>query len=147
MNKAEYLEKTVDMISSYDCTELEKVTMNRILELVTKNNKNMDITNNDSIEAFVEAIHNDATTDSKNLRRLLGLPITKELVYMERDASGFTPYRVVSYQVVEWYNESNASLEVALANGNSFRILGDYFSHMQKPSFEKDMVADSLSVK
>lgn len=146
-NKSEYILKVVEQISISDHSAIEKYTMNKILEMTVKNNEEQFEYTNDNFTAdHVASLYNDATTDSENLRRLLGLPITKELRYMKKTTTGFIPFEIANYQIVKWYTDSNAaSLEITLANGCVIRILGDYFSHMQKPSFEKDMDTDLLS--
>lgn len=147
MNKSEYILKVADKISISNYSAVEKYTMNKILEMSIKNDKEkFEYTNEDITEDYLVLLYHDATTNSENLRRLLGLPITKELRYMKRTATGFIPYQVANYRIVTWYTDSNAaSLEITLANGNTVRILGDYFSHMQKPSFEKDISSFSDS--
>ncbi len=148
MNKSEYITKVADKISISDYSEIEKYTMNKILEMTVKNNKKKsEYTNEDLAEDCILSLYHDATTNSENLRRLLGFPITKELRYMKRTTTGdFIPFQVENYRIVKWYTDSNAaSLEVALTNGSTVRILGDYFSHMQKPSFEKDIASFSNS--
>lgn len=147
MNKSEYILKVADKISISNYSAVEKYTMNKILEMSIKNDKEkFEYTNEDITEDYLVLLYHDATTNSENLRRLLGLPITKELRYMKRTTTGFIPYQVANYRIVTWYTDSNAaSLEITLANGNTVRILGDYFSHMQKPSFEKDISSFSDS--
>ena len=39
MNKSEYITKVADKISISDYSEIEKYTMNKILEMTVKNNK------------------------------------------------------------------------------------------------------------
>lgn len=147
MNKSEYISEVADKISISNYSAIEKHTMNKILEMSIKNDKEkFEYTNEDITEDYLVLLYHDATTNSENLRRLLGLPITKELRYMKRTTTGFISYQVANYRIVTWYIDSNAaSLEVTLANGSTVRILGDYFSHMQKPSFEKDIASLSDS--
>lgn len=147
MNKSEYISGVADKISTSNYSATEKYTMNKILEMSVQNDKEkFEYTNEDITEDYLASLYHDATTNSENLRRLLGLPITKELRYMKKTATGFIPFEIANYQIVKWYTDSNAaSLEITLANGCVIRILGDYFSHMQKPSFEKDMDTDLLS--
>lgn len=147
MNKSEYLEKALESIHLSDYPDVEKFTMGELMKLMIKDDKTKTSYTDDVTESFIKALHNEAVTDNRNLRKLLSLPIKKEeLRYMERGIDFYIPHQVQSYHIAEWYTESNsASLEITLTNGNSFRILGDYFSHMQKPSFEKDMIADTLT--
>lgn len=147
MNKSDYILKATDKISLSSYSTVEKYTMNKILEMATKNSKTkFDYTNDDLSEDYLASLYNDATTDSENLRRLLNLPITKELRYMKKTTAGFIPFKITNYRIVKWYTDSSAaSLEITLTNGSAVRILGDYFSHMQKPSFEKDIASFSDS--
>ena len=82
--------------------------------------------------------------ENKDLRRKLGLPVTKKLRYMKRKVSGrilgWEPIEVIDFKIVDTYMPSGTnSLEVTLVDGSSVRILAPFFAHMQKPSFEKDM--------
>lgn len=76
----------------------------------------------------------------KNLRKELGLPITKALRYMKRIVGGYESIGVTDFKIIETYEPSGThSLEVGLANGETVRVLAPFFAHMQKSSFEKDM--------
>ena len=89
---------------------------------------------------YFEELHTLSICDNKYLRKLLDLPVTKELRYMEKEKNTFVPYKIKNYEIVDWYTESNsASLKITLESGNTIRILGDYFAHMQKPNFESDI--------
>ncbi len=148
MSKSEYLEKALKAIHLSNYPDVEKFTMGELMKLMIKENKTKTSYADDITENFIKVLHNEAVTDNRNLRKLLSLPIKKEeLRYMEKGINFYIPHQVESYCIAEWYTESNsASLEITLVNGSSFRILGDYFSHMQKPSFEKDMISDSLAI-
>lgn len=81
--------------------------------------------------------------DTKELRKELGLPITKDLRYMKH-ANGdlYDAFNVKDYEVVEQYQPSGMhSLKVILESGEEIRILAPFFAHMQKPSFVEDMLS------
>ncbi len=78
--------------------------------------------------------------DTKELRKELGLPIYKPLRYMKKVNAEWQEIAVKSYEVVDIYMPSGThSLAVTLLNGDKIRIIQDYFSEMQKPSFVEDM--------
>lgn len=78
--------------------------------------------------------------DTKELRKELGLPITKQLVYWKKQNLEWVSFNVLDYEVVEVYEPSHSSsLMITIDNGEKIRILGDFFADMQKPSFVSDM--------
>lgn len=81
------------------------------------------------------------SSDAERLRRkLLGLPVTKKLRYMERIVGGFAERPVVAYDIEKFYPISECySLILKLDNDQVVRILSPYFAEMQKPSFADDM--------
>ena len=59
---------------------------------------------------------------------------------MQCQKDSFISFDVSNYQIIAWYTPSmTASLLITLNNGENVRILSDYFSHMQKESFESDI--------
>lgn len=83
--------------------------------------------------------------EEKNVRKAIGLPVTKELIYYQniRDASSAVPiktYRLCEmYQITDrWY-----TIEISLENGKSVKIHSDYLIQMQKPSFIADMAEEA----
>lgn len=81
------------------------------------------------------------TEEEKELRKKLGLPVTKELRYMQHTKSGaYEEYPVTAFRIVDQYFPSETySLMIALEDGQEIRILAPYFAQMQKPSFVDDM--------
>lgn len=81
--------------------------------------------------------------DTRELRILLKLPITKKLRYMEHVKDyekQYVPHTVVDYTIARQYQPSGAySLNVTLENGKVVRISALFFAHMQRPSFADDM--------
>ncbi len=126
-----------NIISSSIYSDVEKHTMQMLL---AKDKEIINYLETETDEKRLQTLHQKATTDNKDLRKLLHLPITKELRYMQKDGSYFSPCKVISFQIVAWYKESNSpSLEITLETNQTIRILCEYFSHMQKPSFERDI--------
>ncbi|BBF41352.1 hypothetical protein lbkm_0026 [Lachnospiraceae bacterium KM106-2] len=80
--------------------------------------------------------------DSKDLRKELDLPYTKQLKYMEhKKGNTYVEIQVVDYEVAGAYSPSGMkSLTVSLVNGRKVRILAPFFSQMQKSSFIQDMI-------
>ncbi len=82
--------------------------------------------------------------DSRELRIQLKLPITKELVYYyskgySEKGKVWAIYKVTGYKIVYNYLSGSKTLLILLDNGQGVYIHSDYFAHMQKPSFVKDM--------
>lgn len=77
----------------------------------------------------------------KPIRRALGLPVTKQLIYYKdtRDENSNIP--VLMYKIVKMYEDTSKwyELEIILEDRSKVSIHSDYFEHMQKPSFIKDM--------
>lgn len=75
--------------------------------------------------------------DTKELRKEIGLPVTKGLIYWYKDKSHvWKQANVTNYEVIATYEPSgNKSIRVTLENGSQVRILGDYLADMQKTSF------------
>lgn len=80
------------------------------------------------------------TEEEKSRRKELGLPLTKSLRYMKKDACEYRELDVVEYREVDRYLPSGTpSLELVLETGETVRILAPFFVHMQKTSFIEDM--------
>ena len=77
----------------------------------------------------------------KLVRKAVGLPVTKQLVYYtdKRDAKSVVP--VTSYRVKECFETSDTwyVLDVVLNSGETVSIHSSYFIEMQRPSFIADM--------
>lgn len=79
-------------------------------------------------------------SDTRELRKSLGLPIFKPLRYMKKADTGWQEIDVINYEIVDTYQPSGThSFVVTTVNGEKVRILQDYFVEMQKPSFVEDM--------
>ena len=83
--------------------------------------------------------------DTKELRKELGLPITKGLRYMRKENSAWKEYGIVDYRIVETYQPSGAhSLLITLENGKQVRILADYLVDMQKSTFVSELEGKTI---
>lgn len=79
-------------------------------------------------------------TDTKDMRRALGLPIFKPLRYMKRVGEVWQEIPITSYEAVDIYMPSETySILLTLENNDTVQILQSYFSEMQKPSFVDDV--------
>lgn len=73
-------------------------------------------------------------------RKELNLPVTKPLRYMKRFCGSYEEIPVRSYETIKVLPESNTHiLSVELESGEVIKIMADFFSEMQKPSFVEDM--------
>ena len=78
--------------------------------------------------------------DTKELRKQLGLPTTKDLRYFYRENVSWVEAKVINYEIVDTYQPSGTcSLMITLSNNDRVRILADYFSDMQKSTFLNDI--------
>ena len=77
----------------------------------------------------------------KTFRKFIGLPITKQLIYFPDAKSENSKVEVLEYRLLEYYTASDpwAKIEILTEEGKKVKIHSDYFVHMQKPSFIKDM--------
>lgn len=66
--------------------------------------------------------------NEKELRKILGLPLTKELRYVRGDFM----CKVIDFKIVDTYMPSGThSLMITLEDGSQKRILAPYFAEMQ----------------
>lgn len=74
--------------------------------------------------------------DTKELRKKLGLPVTKGISYWHKNEQVWKRSNVIDYKVVETYKPSESSLVlITIESGHQVNILSDYLAEMQKPSF------------
>lgn len=82
---------------------------------------------------------------SKEVRKEIGLPITKDIIYYRHVVgSEYEKYDVSDIHIVNRYLSGSFSLRITLLESllNELRevnILSDFLIHMQKPSFIRDM--------
>ena len=80
--------------------------------------------------------------DTKELRKEIGLPITKGLIYWYKDVTNnsWKQSNICDYQIVDVYMPSGSkSLMITLEDGRKIRILADYLVEMQKATFLNDV--------
>ena len=79
--------------------------------------------------------------DTKKLRKEIGLPVTKGIIYWRRDTHyTWKKMNVVDYEIVATYEPSGTkSLLITLEDGSRVRILADYLADMQKTTFFNDI--------
>ncbi|MBO4847482.1 MAG: 3'-5' exonuclease [Lachnospiraceae bacterium] len=79
--------------------------------------------------------------DTRELRKEIGLPVTKDLVYWYKTESyTWRQANVINYEVIETLVPSGSKcLRITLDDGKKVCILGDYLSDMQKISFLKEI--------
>jgi len=78
--------------------------------------------------------------DTKDLRKQLGLPTTKDLRYFYRENVSWVETKVINYEIVDTYQPSGThSMLITLADNTQVRILADYFADMQKTTFLSDI--------
>lgn len=79
--------------------------------------------------------------DTKELRKEIGIPVTKGIVYWHKDQDCmWKQFNVVNYEVVTTYEPSGSKcILITLENDERVSILSDYLADMQKPSFLNDI--------
>lgn len=84
--------------------------------------------------------------DEKAARKMLGLPIKKQLVYYPDKRNAESIVNVTSFQIVEAYDITGAwyTIETTTEDGTKARIHSSYLAEMQKPSFIADMAAQMM---
>ena len=79
--------------------------------------------------------------EEKLVRKALGLPITKSLVYYPDKRSANSIVHINEYKLIEMYDTTERwyTVEITLVDGAKVRIHSGYLAEMQKPSFIADM--------
>lgn len=92
-------------------------------------------------DTWYSAYETGKNSSDKDIRKLLGLPVTKSLVYYKNANDPETLINVLRYRIIEFYEitEPWAKLEIETDENKIVRIHSDYFAEMQKPSFIKDI--------
>ena len=83
--------------------------------------------------------------DEKLVRKAIGLPVTKQLVYYKDKTDEKSVVNINKYQLIEMYDitEKWYTVEITLIDGTVVRIHSGYLIEMQKPSFIADMAAQN----
>ncbi len=81
------------------------------------------------------------TEEEKLVRKAIGLPIKKQLIYYKNKHQPESIVNIKSYRLIEMYNitERWYTIEITTEEGKSVRIHSGYLIEMQKPSFIEDM--------
>lgn len=81
------------------------------------------------------------SAEEKLVRKAIGLPITKQLIYYVDKRDSKSAVNVMQYQLVEMYNitERWYTIEITAETGIVIRIHSLHLIEMQKPSFVTDM--------
>lgn len=76
----------------------------------------------------------------RDLRKLLGLPVTKALVYYKNPRDESSKMNVLEFRVVKIYEISDfwAIIEIVTDTGRNVKIYSAFLAHMQKPAFVKE---------
>lgn len=85
--------------------------------------------------------------DTKELRKEIGLPVTKGLIYWYKE-EGWKQCKVFDYEIIEMYQPSGSMcMLITLESGRQVRILSDYLADMQKPSFLNEIGSETEKPK
>ncbi len=101
-----------------------------------------DLKNNVGLEIGKEYL-GEPREDEKVIRKTIGLPITKQLVYYPDKRDEKSVVDIEKYQIVEIHKETSTwyLIEITTKTGLVVRLHSSYLIEMQKPSFIADMVA------
>lgn len=72
----------------------------------------------------------------RTMRKQLGLPITKQLVYYDND---FNKYNIISYSVYE-NHDSYDTIEIKLENKKKIKIHEAFLREMQLPHYKEYII-------
>lgn len=85
------------------------------------------------------------TDNEKLIRKILGLPITKQLIYYKDIKDAKSVRNIKRYRIVKLYEITDrwATIEIELDDGEKVLINSMFLIDMQKPSFIDDMKNDT----
>ena len=85
--------------------------------------------------------------EEKQVRREIGLPVTKQLVYYHNAREASSKVDVLQYRVDREFNITDKwfVIELETADHQVMRIHSEYLKEMQKPSFIADMLSQQSS--
>ncbi len=83
--------------------------------------------------------------DEKLVRKAIGLPVKKQLVYYKDKCDVCSVAPIKEYQLVEMFNLTNRwyTVEITLEDDTRVRIHSSFLVEMQKPSFVADMTTQA----
>lgn len=86
---------------------------------------------------------NNPNDEEKLVRKAIGLPVTKQLVYYKDNRNSDSIVNITDYRLLEMYDITDRwyTVEITLVDGSKVRIHSSYLAEMQKPSFIADMAA------
>ena len=101
-----------------------------------------DIKNDVVIEIGKEYL-GEPIEDEKAIRKIIGLPITKQLIYYPDKRDEKSVVDIEKYQIVEIHKVTSMwyLVEITTKTGLVVRLHSSYLIEMQKPSFIADMAA------
>lgn len=80
------------------------------------------------------------------VRKAIGLPVEKQLVYYKDKANVESVIGIKTYQLVEMFNITNRwyTVEIILGDNTVIHIHSGYLIEMQKKSFVADMASQNV---
>ena len=89
------------------------------------------------------ACGNKVTEEEKLVRKALGLPLTKQLVYYKNVHDASSACCVTEFRILEMYDITDRwyTIGLTLEDGPNVRIHSGYLAEMQKASFIADVSA------
>ena len=88
----------------------------------------------------------ELSEEEKQVRRALGLPVTKQLVYYRDKRDAKSIININSYRIIEMYEITDRwyTMEIKTAEDRTYIINSMYLTEMQKPSFIADMASQAV---
>ncbi len=77
-------------------------------------------------------------SDTKEFRKKMGFPVTKDLKYYFRSNGCWVERGILNYEVIETYRSGSTSMLITLDDSTELRIHSDYLAEMQRPSFREN---------
>ncbi len=89
------------------------------------------------------------TQEEKLVRKAVGLPITKQLIYYKNKIDPSSVVCVHAYSIIAAYQitERWFVIEIYTEEGKTIRIHSVFLAEMQKPSFVADMIEQEANVE
>ena len=88
----------------------------------------------------------DPEKEERTVRKALGLPAKKQLVFYKEKRNAESAVNVREYRILKTHSAAELwyTVEVTLEDGSRIRIHSDHFAEMQKPGFAEDMAAQMI---
>ena len=88
----------------------------------------------------------NSSDQEKLVRKAIGLPQKKQLIYYPNKNDQASAVKVIRYQILEMYEitERWYTLEIETEDDRTVRIHSSFLADMQKPSFIADMKVQSV---